>query len=394
MQEPQLPLAGVRVLSLAEQLPGPICGLLLSELGADVTLLERPDGGDPQRQVGPANFRFGARAKKSVALDLKDPGSRRAAQLLAARTHVLLEGFRPGVAARLGLGYEEVWASNPGVVYCSISGYGQDGPLSQASGHNLNYEAMSGLLTPFVTGLADQYFLEAPPWGDILSGVFAALGVVAAVRRAESSGVGTHLDLSIVDSLVFALGPAITRHHAGAEAFPRREGAYGVFRCADGYVTLGINHEDHMWRALCRELALADYSELDHDERRSRRAEIRERIQDVLATRTVEHWVGRLAQSAACSRVNTLDDLCTDPQLRTRNVFTEAIAPDGEPFTTVRSPLAAEDSTPAAVPQLGEHTAEVLAALGLPDGVVDGILRHSAAVAGGGTVAAAPGGRP
>ncbi|MFJ2033170.1 CaiB/BaiF CoA transferase family protein [Streptosporangium sp. NPDC087985] len=372
-----LPLAGVRVLSLAEQLPGPICGLLLAELGAEVTLLERPDGGDPQRQVGPWNFRFAGRGKRSVALDLKDQVSLAAARRLAASAHILIEGFRPGVLDRLGLGYEAVSATNPAIVYCSISGYGSTGPFAQAAGHNLNYEAMSGMLAPFVTGAAKEYFLEAPPWGDITSGMLAALGVVAALRMAESTSQGSRLDLSITDSLVFALGPALSRHLNGAEAFPRREGAYGIFRCSDGHVVLGINHEDHMWRALCRELSLEGYASLDHEERLRRRSEIREAIQDAMLTRPVEHWVRELSEVAACSPVNTLDAVVGDEQLRTRGIFTEATTEAGSTFVTVQSPLGHRYVKGSRVPQLGEHTASVLAGVGVTEQEIDQILQHN-----------------
>lgn len=386
MTEPRLPLSGVKVLSLAEQLPGPICGLLLSELGAEVTLLERPDGGDPQRAVGRWNFRFAGRGKKSVALDLKDEVSRDAARRLAARADVLVEGFRPGVLPRLGLGYDEVSAANPGIVYCSLSGYGQTGPLAKASGHNLNYEAVSGLLTPFVTGAAGEYFTEAPPWGDILSGVLAALGIVSALRQAENSGRGSYLDLSITDSLVFALGPALTRALNGAEGFPRREGGYGVFACSDGHVALGINHEDHMWRALCQALPLPEYAGLDHDERLARRGEIRDRIRAILVTKPVEHWVRKLATVAACSPINTLDKLPGDEQLRTRNLFGRARSEDGTAFTTVHSPLAPGGREGVSVvPGLGEHTTEVLAALGLPaDGIAAALARNAVVARGEG----------
>ncbi|HEX3930502.1 MAG TPA: CaiB/BaiF CoA-transferase family protein [Nocardioides sp.] len=381
MTDHALPLTGVRVLSLAEQLPGPVCGLLLRELGADVTLLERPGVGDPQREVGTWLFRFASLDKKSVALDLKDPLSRSAAQGLAAEADVLVEGFRPGVADRLGLGYSELSASNPGLVYCSISGYGQTGPSRLLGGHNLNYEAVSGLLTPFALDHRLSYFTEAPPWGDVLSGVLSALAVVAALRRAESTGHGTCIDLSITDALVFAMGPSLTRHFNGGEAFDRREAGYGVFRCADGMLALGVHHEDHMWRALCAALGLEAYDALTHQQRLERADEIRAAIVEAVAHDTVDHWLEALGDIAACSRVNTVDDVATDPQLMTRGMFAHATTETGEDFLTVRSPLAPSDSSPGAVPALGADTRVVLESLGLEPAVVDEIVAHSAEIA-------------
>jgi crotonobetainyl-CoA:carnitine CoA-transferase CaiB-like acyl-CoA transferase len=366
-------LDGVTVLSLAEQFPGPLCTRLLADLGAEVIQLERPGGGDPQRQANPWLFRFAGLGKKSVALDLKDATAFAAARKLAERCDVLVEGFRPGVMSRLNLSYEDVRSFNPKVVYCSISGYGQDGPYRDLTGHNINYEAISGYLEPYA-GTGYEYFTGGPPWGDVLSGSLAASGILAALRKAEQTGTGAFLDISITDSLAFGLGGVLTRHVNHGETWPLREGGYGLFRCTDGYLALGIAHEDYFWRALCRLLEIEQYAGLDHAQRIAQRDELREAIGARLARHPVGYWMETMGEEVPCSPVNRVSDVAADPQIVERNLFIEALDEGGSPFTTLRSLFGGADPGRHSVPALGRDTRDVLASLGLAEGEIEDIL--------------------
>jgi crotonobetainyl-CoA:carnitine CoA-transferase CaiB-like acyl-CoA transferase len=243
-------LNGLRILSLAEQYPGPYATLVLADLGAAVTLVERPPGGDPSRRT-PAFFEALNRNKRSVSLDLKHPDGRAALLRLAAASDVLLEGFRPGTMARLGLAPDAFAAANPRLVYVSISGFGQDGPYRDIPGHDLSYQALSGMLhrqqgngTPSVPWLAI---------GNVAGGLFAAVGVLAALHARQESRTAEYVDVSLLDSLVSLmtvhLVPSI--NHTGPAYVPP-EPAYGLFRTSDGkLLSLSIAGEDHFWASLC-----------------------------------------------------------------------------------------------------------------------------------------------
>jgi crotonobetainyl-CoA:carnitine CoA-transferase CaiB-like acyl-CoA transferase len=359
-------LEGVTVLSLAEQFPGPLCTRLLADLGAEVIQLERPSGGDPQRRANPWLFRFAGLGKKSVALDLKDADAYSAAHQLAERCDVLVEGFRPGVMQRLQLSYDAVREFNPKVVYCSISGYGQDGPYRDLTGHNINYEAISGYLEPYTSGQY-EYFTGGPPWGDVISGALAASGILAGLRQAERTGTGTLVDISITDSLVFGLGGVLTRHANGGETWPLREGGYGLFQCSDGYIALGIAHEDNFWRALCALLDLEQYADLDHLQRIEQRDELRAAIGARLILQPVDYWVQAMGKEIPRSRVNRTADVADDPQIVQRRLFTDARDETGKSFVTVRSLFGGPEAATRSVPALGGNARDVLASLGLDD---------------------------
>jgi crotonobetainyl-CoA:carnitine CoA-transferase CaiB-like acyl-CoA transferase len=377
-------LNGITVLSLAEQFPGPLCTRLLADLGAEIIQLERPSGGDPQRRANPWLFRFAGIGKKSVALDLKDTDAYSAAHQLAERCDVLVEGFRPGVMQRLQLSYDAVREFNPKVVYCSISGYGQEGPYRDLTGHNINYEAISGYLEPYTSGTY-EYFTGGPPWGDVISGALATSGILAGLRQAEQTGTGTFVDISITDSLIFGLGGVLTRHANGGETWPLREGGYGLFQCSDGHIALGIAHEDHFWRALCALLDLEQYAGLDHLQRIEQRDELRTAIGARLILQPVDYWVQAMGEEIPCSRVNRTADVADDPQIVHRHLFTDARDEAGESFITVRSLFGGPEVAPRSVPALGRHTRDVLASLGLDDADISGLVAAS-----GGAATAAP----
>jgi len=376
------PMRGLLVVSFAEQLPGPIATRLMVELGAEVIQVERPGQGDPQRGANPWLFRSAALGKKSIALDLKRPQALAAVKRLASRADVLVEGYRPGVMRRLGLGYDDVKALNPRIVYCSISGYGQEGPAREVVGHNINYEAMTGLMDPYVpadSGYA--YFPSGPPLGDLIAGSLALSGIFAGLRQAERDGVGAYLDIAIADALVFGIGHVLTAKMNGAGGWPAREAGYGLFRTSDGAIALGIAHEDNFWGSLCGALDLDALRGVKHAERVTRATELRAVLAERFAKGRTQDWIALLApRDVPCSAANRLEDVGREPQMLHRGLFQQALTETGALFTTTSSPLlrGTVGAAPPQVPELGAHTEEVLLGLGYTGSELDDILGPTA----------------
>ena len=283
-------LDGIRVLDLGIWRPAPFATQLLAELGAEVTKVE-PPGGDPMR-VFPDLYRTLNHEKRVVEHDLKDDVGRLDVLELAADSDVVVEGFRPGVADRLGIGFEEVVKVRPHVVYCSISGFGQDGPLAQLPGHDLNYQAWSGVLAT----RAPDVHRGGVPIGDLAGGTHAALAICAALIGRHASSPAVHLDVSMADVLMTWAAPqpggdlVPSEGTDGSSSFP----GYGTFDCADGHVTLGILTEQHFWTSLCEVLALDDLVAIETVGRAARMRELRGRIAAAFATRARDDVVAEL----------------------------------------------------------------------------------------------------
>jgi crotonobetainyl-CoA:carnitine CoA-transferase CaiB-like acyl-CoA transferase len=271
-------LAGVRVLDFTIWRPGPYATQLLGELGADIIKVE-PPGGDPMRSY-PGLFATLSVNKRSIVLDLKSDADKQRALELAAEADVVTEGYRPGVAARLGVGFDDVHAVNPRVVYCSISGMGQSGALSTAPGHDLNFQAWGGVLAP--EGAAPV--TAAVPIADLGGGLAAAYAICAALVRQGRNGEGEHIDVAMGDLLATWTG-AVAPQARGVDPDARGVPGYGMFRCRDGYVALGIITEDHFWRALCDTLAMADARDLGWLERMRQTPQLQARITAAIETR-------------------------------------------------------------------------------------------------------------
>ena len=369
---PAPPLAGVRVVGLAEQYPGPFATMLLADLGADVVLVERPDRGDPTR-AHPGFFDSMARGKRSVALDLKTDAGRDALHALLASADVLIEGFRPGVLDRLGFAADTVLERCPRLLYVSISGYGATGPNRARSGHDLTYQAEAGVLYEHVP--------PAPPppppslaLGDLSAAMFAVQGVLAGLLRREHTGRGGRVDVAMVDCLSTMLaahaGPVLNA--AGPPGFPYEPG-YGVFVTADGeHLALGVAHEDHFWRALCDVAGLEDDREVPAPGRMAEHAGLRERLARAVATRTAAQWERELtAADVPFGRLRRLEELPGTPQSRARQLFTPIDGPTGA--VHVRQPLVFDGVAPGptrAVPALGADTGDVLRECGVAEAAV------------------------
>lgn len=347
---------GVRVLSLAEQLPGPYATLLLADLGADIILVERPQGGDPARAF-PAMFRALGRNKRSVSLDLKSDKGRAEFLALAAGADVVLEGYRAGTMDRLGVGYDVLSGLNPRMIYASITGFGQDGPSRLRPAHDLSYQAVTGMM--FGNGTADGGFaVPEIPLGDLSSATFAAFAISAALFARERTGKGTAIDISMTDGLVSWMTPYLVPHMSGARAFEVfDEPAYGVFACSDGrHLTLSIAHEDHFWRALCAALNLPQHADLKAAERRARSAELRQTIGQILAQQPLAHWAGLFdaGNAIAWSPLNDFTGVLEEPHFRSRGLFQPS--PDGEMHIVQPVKFSGYGSSiRCGAPRLGEH---------------------------------------
>lgn len=288
-------LSGMRVLDLSIWRPGPYATSLLVALGADVLKVE-PPGGDPMRQY-PGLFESINAGKRSVVLDLKDGDDRARALELALEADALVEGFRPGVMARLGLDVTTVRGANPALVYCSISGYGQDDSRAALPGHDVNYQAWAGALTP-EGGTATMPRL---PIADLAAGMSAAFGICAAVLGRLATGQGTYLDVSMTDVLATWTGRTGggDEEAIGRSPAPQPVPGYGLYATADdGQIALGVLSEQHFWTSLCAELGLDDVANLTFEERSARGAEMQRIVAAAIARRRRDELVGALTAVA------------------------------------------------------------------------------------------------
>jgi crotonobetainyl-CoA:carnitine CoA-transferase CaiB-like acyl-CoA transferase len=386
-----LPLEGIRVVSLALQYPGPFATLLLGDHGADVLVVERPDDGDPTRAFPGFHGALG-RGKRSVALDLKQEGGRRALRALLTDADALLEGFRPGTMARLGFAAEDVTREHPALVYVSVSGFGQTGPNAARPGHDLTYQAEAGMHY--------EHLPPAPPppppslaQGDLAAGMFVAQAVLAGIVQRGRTGRGCVVDVAMTDCLTSLLaahvGPVV--NGTGPPGFPYEPG-YGVFVTADGaHLALGVAHEDHFWRALCDLTGMAEDRELTSPERFAAHERLHKALAAAIERRPLAEWEGAFAAAdVPFGTVRSLEELPRTPQAVARGMFGSVESPAG-PLLAVRQPLIVDGATPGprrGTPLIGEHTSEALREAGVDQAQLAELIGCGAAVqnpAAGGT---------
>ena len=356
------PLSGVTVLSLAEQLPGPFATLMMADLGANVVLIERPGVGDPARTI-PAFFAAMARNKRSMALDLKTPEGKARFLELVEQADVVFEGYSPGVAARLGIGYEDLCKLNPSLVYASISGYGQTGPYRDRAGHDVSYQGVAGLMSDQAKepGIAPEF-----PLADIAGAMFAAFAVVSALHGRQRTGIGSYVDVSLTESLAAWMTPLLgPLMNGGQKLSITHSPAYGAFSCSNGRVlTLSIVHEDHFWRALCGVLALPELAEISYPGRMKNLQPLRERVARRIATATLAHWATRFdAARVPWSPVHAAEDVCSDPHFIDRGLVAQMRDAQGVLQHVLRHPVKFSAWPPIPLrpaPALGQHDGEAL----------------------------------
>lgn len=366
------PLAGVRIVDLTELLPGPYATQLLVDLGAEVIKIERPGVGDNVRALSPGMFASVNRGKRSLCLDLKHDEGRAVLRRLATRADVLVEGYRPGVVKRLGIDYDSLRLLNPRLIYASLTGYGQTGPLAQRPGHDVNYLAAAGIVA--LSGAPDGPPVHqiGAPVGDLAGSMFTLVAVLGALFQRTQSGVGQYLDVSITDALVSWMSPRIGVHLTnghGDAASTKREvltrPAYGIFESADGkYLSLAAV-ETPFWRRLVQALQLTEFAGAEMEEYRvrvERTAAIAAALRSCFRSRPLAHWVGLLAQhDVPFSTVPDISEVLTDPHFLARGLF---VAGAGGPFVQFPVPMTGVAGTTRPAPNPGEHSDSILADIG------------------------------
>lgn len=371
------PLYGIKVLDLTRLLPGPLCGQYLADLGAEVLKVEDTGAGDYAR---PSMRQQVNRGKKSLRLNLKTDAGKAVFLKLVARSDVVLESFRPGVMQRLGLGYERLAEHNPRLVYCAISGFGQTGVHSQAAGHDINFQALTGVLSQTGTpeAAAIPGFLLADLAGGTLS---AATGIMAALLQAERSGRGRQVDVSMADSLMALSALPVALLNEGNEMPARGLGThtggtahYNIYETQDGrHLAIGAQ-EKKFWDIFCDAIErpqLKDRQTHVPQENPAIKAEVAEAVR----SRTLDDWERVFREFDCCvSPVRTLDEAIRDPHFQERGVIHNG--PDGY---QIGLPFALSGFTvdfERRPPQQGEHTREILAGLGYDDPAVEELLRE------------------
>lgn len=352
------PLAGVRVLELARILAGPWMGQLLADLGADVVKVERRGGGDDTRSWGPpfigegearaaAYYHAANRGKRSIALDFEAEADRATARRLASRAHVLLENFKVGGLARYGLDYASLRPQNPALVYCSVTGFGQTGPYRQRAGYDFMIQAMGGIMDltgdpeggPQKTGVA---------FADIFSGLYGTVGVLAALRQAEATGRGAHVDIALLDVQVGVLANQAMNFLASGRS-PRRMGnahpnivPYQTFEVSDGFVVVAVGNDGQFAR-LAAVLGMPELSEdarfATNPARVGHRAELVPILAGPMRRTTREALLAALEREGVpCGPINTVADVFADPHVVSRGLRLDLPGPQG-PVPGVASPI-------------------------------------------------------
>lgn len=375
MMNPDLPFEGLRVLEFCQIAAGPFCGMLLADQGADVVKIESPDG-DGMRNWPPftegmsENFASVNRNKRSIVLDLKDLGQRDVARRLCRSAHVVLENFRPGVMTRLGLGYEDISAENPGLVYCSISAYGQSGPRANEGGFDVTLQAIGGVMS--VTGEPDGPPVKCGvPLTDFTAGLYAAYAIASAVSACRAGGRGVHIDVPMMGTTL-AIAALQTSEYFGTGRDPAKLGSahprnapYQAFRCNDGFVVVAAGTNE-LFRRTCECLG---YAAIAQDERFATTAlraanqiALKHIVESALSDKSVEECLAMFQRTGVpCAPINTYSQALNDPQVQHYGWVQPLQLPGGGLTHTFTSPISSGAPVRRRPPMLGEHTKEIIA---------------------------------
>jgi glutaryl-CoA transferase len=373
-------LEDIKVLDLSRVLAMPYCSMMLGDLGAQIIRVERPGIGDETRHWGPpwagdqsAYYLCTNRNKKSITVDLKKKEGQEIILRLAKRSDILLENFLPGSLAEMGLGYEQIKAVNPAIIYASVTGYGQDGPYRDLPGFDFIIQAQGGLMSIIGEG-------DGPPMKvgvaivDITAGLFVCSAILAALHHRERTGIGQRIDISLLDSQVAWLANQASNYLISGKV-PRRMGnahpnivPYEAYETKDGtYIALGVGN-DNQWQKFCK---LAKLENLIHDPRYAtnpkrveNRRELVSFLQEIFRQKTSAEWLQILSEAEVpCGPINTIDRVFADPQVLARGMLVEMEHPVTGKYRLVGSPMKLS-ATPVQYkippPRLGEHTEEVL----------------------------------
>ncbi|MGM8931068.1 CaiB/BaiF CoA transferase family protein [Salinicola halophyticus] len=407
------PLAGLKVLDLSRVLAGPWCTQQLADLGAEVIKIERPGRGDDTRAWGPpwlegtgtgpgaerkdsAYFLSANRGKRSVAIDLSTQAGQDLVRQLALKADVVIENFKVGGLAAYGLDYASLQSLKPDLIYCSITGFGQDGPYAGRAGYDFLIQGMGGLMS--LTGDPDDRGGQPMKTGvaitDIFTGLYAANAILAALRRRDATGEGGYIDMALLDVQVGVLANQALNYLTSGET-PQRMGnahpnimPYQAFAASDGYLIVTVGN-DSQFRRLCEALGEAEWGVDPRFATNAQRVAHRECLVDLLSERLIrrprDEWLGLLeAHGVPCGPINTLDQVFDDPQVRHRGMTVESPMADGHRARLVANPITLDGqrmTSQQSPPRLGEHTQQVLQEwLALDDEAMADLRRHGAIV--------------
>lgn len=376
-----LPLDGIKVIEICNVAAGPFCGMLLADLGADLVKVEHPEGGDTLRSWPPIkdgyseNFASLNRNKKSVTLNLKDAADVQLLRELVRGADVLVENNRPGVMDRLGLGYQDLHALNPRLVYCSISAYGQSGPRASEGGFDLTVQAMSGIMS--VTGEEGGAPVKCGvPLADFSAGLYAAFSITAALRAAQASGQGVHLDVPMLGATL-GIAALQTSEYFGSGRDPRalgsahpRNAPYRVFRASDGYFGMAAGN-NALWRSVCEVVGTMELLDDARFLTPTLRAQHQDALLEILEAQFVRAdaatWLQRFRDAGVpCAPINRYSEVLADPQVEHMQWVQPLELPNGVQTRTFVSPVRFDAQTLGVrlrPPALGEHNEQVLGPL-------------------------------
>jgi crotonobetainyl-CoA:carnitine CoA-transferase CaiB-like acyl-CoA transferase len=384
------PLTGIRVLDLSRILAGPWCTQILADLGAEVIKIERPGVGDDTRQWGPPWLKDGNdeetseaayylstnRGKHSLTLDISEPEGCALVHELAAQSDIFIENFKTGGLAKKGLAYEQIKQTKEDIIYCSITGFGQDGPLAGNAGYDYLIQAMGGLMS--ITGVADGEPGAGPQRvgvavGDLTTGMYAVIAIQAALHHRNMTGQGQHIDMALLDSQVSWLVNQASNYFVSGEC-PKRSGAqhpnltpYQPFKTKDGYVIIAIG-TDAQFQRFCKEVnsdeLAGDERYLTNPQRNANRDSLIQTMEQITLTRTSQQWIEALQKVAVpCGPINSIEEVFKDPQVQHRGMKIELDHPLSGKVTGVANPIKFSETTieyKKAPPILGEDTGNVL----------------------------------
>ncbi len=398
-----LPLSGMVVLDLSQILAGPVCGMMLADMGADVIKVEKPDGGDDNRRAGPpfiggqgAGFMAANRNKRSLALNLRDESGRQVFERLLERADVLVENFRPGVMERLGIGYERLSKLKPSLIYCSISGHGGTGPYKDRGGFDLIAQGMSGLMS--ITGVPDGPPVKVGvPITDISAGILAANGVLCAYIHAQKTGQGQLVDTSLLEAgIAYTIwessgyfadgeipGPLGSAHRVSAP--------YQALRTSDGYINIGAPTQ-RTWEQLCRAIGqeelIEDQRFKEPGDRKAKEGELADLLEETFSQQSTAYWLETLEKAGmVAGPINNIAQVYDDPQVIAREMKVDLEDPDLGTLHNIGIPVKLS-ATPGRIrrraPMLGEHSWEILTESGFAEQEIEDLFDSGVVVDGRG----------